>query len=251
MRDGFSIYDTHTHIGVARHSGRRFSADELLRSMDHAGVDRSMVIPFPVVEDYRAAHDEIGRAVREHPDRFSGAACLYPFVPEAEFRGEVKRCAEEFGFRALKFQPQYQALNPVSERSDFLFEAALENGLAVICHTGTGAPFALPSLYIMPARKFPELTIVLAHAGGSVYCLEAVVAAAVCPNIYVELSSLMPHHIAEVMAHVPSSRLMIGSDLPQSVDAEIGKILGMEIDAEAKRDILWRTGRRVFDGAGD
>ena len=251
MRDGFSIYDTHTHIGVARHSGRRFSADELLASMDRAGVDRSMAIPFPVVEDYRVAHDEIGRAVREHPDRFGGAACLYPFIAEAEFRAEVKRCAEEFGFRALKFQPQYQALNPVSDRSDFLFEAALENGMAVICHTGTGAPFALPSLYIMPARKFPELPIVLAHAGGSVYCLEAVVAAAVCPNIYVELSSLMPHHIAEVMAHVPASRLMIGSDLPQSVGAEIGKILGMEIGDEAKRAILWRTGRRVFDGTED
>lgn len=248
MRDGFRIYDTHTHIGAARHSGRRFSADELLASMDLAGVDRSMVIPFPVVEDYRATHDQIGRAVRRHPDRLSGAACLYPFVPEAEFRAEIKRCAEEFGFRALKFQPQYQALNPVSDRSDFLFEAALENRLAVICHTGTGAPFALPSLYIMPARKFPELPIVLAHAGGSVYCLEAVVAAALCPNIYVELSSLMPHHIADVMTQVPASRLMIGSDLPQSVEAEIGKILGMEIGAEEKRDILWRTGRRVFDG---
>jgi len=251
MRGGFSIYDTHTHIGVARHSGRRFSADELLASMDRAGVDRSMVIPFPVVEDYRAAHDEIGRAVRAHPDRFSGAACLYPFLPETEFRAEIKRCAEEFGFRALKFQPQYQALNPVSDRSDFLFEAALENRMAVICHTGTGAPFALPSLYIMPARKFPSLPIVLAHAGGSVYCLEAIVAAAVCPNIYVELSSLMPHHIAEVMAHVSPSRLMIGSDLPQSVDSEIGKILGLGIDDEAKRDILWRTGRRVFDRADD
>lgn len=249
MRDGFSIYDTHTHIGVARHSGRRFTAGELLASMDRAGVDRSMVIPFPVVEDYRAAHDEIGRAVRDHPDRLSGAACLYPFLPEAEFRAEVERCTQEFGFRALKLQPQYQALNPVSERSDFLFEAALENRLAVICHTGSGAPFALPSLYIMPARKFPGLPIVLAHAGGSVYCLEAVVAATVCPNIYVELSSLMPHHIGEVMTHVPASRLMIGSDLPQSVDTEIGKILGMEIDPEAKRDILWRTGRRVFDGA--
>ena len=81
MRDGFSIYDTHTHIGVARHSGRNLTAGQLLAAMDRTGVDRAVLIPFPVVEDYRASHDEIGRALRTHPDRFTGAACIYPFLP--------------------------------------------------------------------------------------------------------------------------------------------------------------------------
>jgi predicted TIM-barrel fold metal-dependent hydrolase len=250
MRDGFLIYDTHAHIGSARHSGRTFTADRMLASMDRAGVDRAVLIPFPVVEDHRAAHDEIGRAVRAHPDRFTGAACIYPFIPLTEFRDEVRRCAEELGFRAIKLQPQYQALNPISPRSDFFFETAREHRLAVICHTGTGAPYALPSLFIMPARRFPELTIVLAHAGGSVYSAEAIVAASVCENIYIELSSLMPHHIAEILQHVPSTRLMIGSDLPESLDAEISKIAGLNASLETKQDILWRTASRIFDGAG-
>jgi predicted TIM-barrel fold metal-dependent hydrolase len=248
MRDGFRIYDTHTHLGAARHSGRRCSAEEMLRWMDSAGVDRAVAIPFPVVEDHRAAHEEIARAVREHPGRLTGAACLYPFIPEMEFREEVSRCAEQFGFRALKLQPQYHGLNPISPRSEFFFETAHENGLAVICHTGTGAPHALPSLFILPARKYPSLRIVLGHAGGSVYVAEAIVAATVCPNIYIELSSLMPHHVAEVLAHVPSNRLMIGSDLPESAETEIGKILRLEISDEAKRDILWNTAREVFRG---
>ena len=247
MKDGFSIYDAHTHVGRARHSGRCFTGDQLLVSMDRFGIDRSLVIPFPVVDDHRAAHDEIAAAVRAHPDRLAGCACIYPFVPEEEFRSEVRRCAEELGFRALKLQPQYQPLNPISPRSDFLFETALQYGLPVVCHTGAGAPYALPSLFIMPARRFPDLPIVLAHAGGGIYSAEAIVAASVCPNIYVELSSLMPHHIAEVLAHVPTSRLMIGSDLPGSLDTEMSKILGLDIDADAKRDILWNTARRVFD----
>jgi len=248
VRDGLQIYDTHTHLGTARHSGRRSTADDMLRHMDGFGVDRSLLIPFPVVEDYRAAHDEIAAAVRAHPDRLAGAACLYPFVPEQEFRDEVRRCAEELGFRALKLQPQYQALNPLSARSDFLFDAALAYRLPVICHTGTGAPFALPSLFIFVARKFSELPIVLGHAGGSIYFAEAIVAATVCPNIYIELSSLMPHHVNEVLAHVPPARLMIGSDLPESLDAEMSKILGLDLPEAGKRDILWNTGRRLFDG---
>ena len=246
MRDGFRIYDTHAHLGEARHSGRRQPADAVLRSMDAAGIDRALLIPFPVVEDERAAHDGIAAAVRAHPDRFQGSACLNPFQPEREFRDELRRCADELGFRALKLQPQYQALNPVSPRSDFLFGAALEHKLTLVVHTGAGAPFALPSLYIMPARKFPELPIVLGHAGGGLYVLEAIVAASVCPNIYIELSSLMPHHMGELLAHVGPERLMIGTDLPESANVEIGKVLGLEVSDAARRQILWETAQRLF-----
>jgi len=246
VNSGFRVFDTHTHVGTARHSGRSLRYDQLLASMDRFGVDRSVVIPFPVVEDCRAAHDEIGRAVAAHPDRFVGAACIHPFIPEPEFRDEVRRCAQDLGFRALKLQPQYQALNPLSSHSEFFFETALENRLTAICHTGSGVPFALPSLYIWPARKFPDLPIILAHSGGSLFVSEAIVAASVCANIYLELSSLMPHHIAEVLAHVPSSRLMIGSDLPDSLETEMSKILTLETTREVKADILWHTAARLF-----
>jgi len=248
VRNGFQVYDTHTHIGRAQHSGAEFSADQMLRSMDAFGVDRSVLIPYPVVEDYRREHDLIGRAVAQHPDRFTGAICLSPFVPHTEFRAEVARCVETLGLRALKLQPQYQPLNPLSPRSDFFFETAVEHGLPIIAHTGSGVPFALPSLFIAPAKKFPELTIVLGHAGGPTYMLEAAVAAMTCENIYVELSSLMPHHIMGLLEHVPPSRLMAGSDLPASVSTELGKIFDLPISDEAKRAILWETGRRVFDG---
>lgn len=247
MRDGFRIFDAHTHLGTARHSGRRFTASRMLAWMDASGIDRALVIPFPVVEDYREAHDEIGAAVRAWPDRLAGAACLPPWqLSEREFHDEVRRTVERFGFRALKLQPQYHGLNPISPRSDFFFETALELGLTLVCHTGAGAPFALPSLFILPARRFPELRIVLAHSGGGIYSAEAIVAASVCPNIYLELSTLLPHQVAEVLAHIPAGRTMIGSDLPENAATEIGKILALDIAEEAKREILFNTAASLF-----
>ncbi len=246
MRRGFRVFDTHAHLGRARHSGRSAGAGDLLRAMDMAGVERTLLIPFPVVEDHRREHDEIGAALRDYPDRFVGAACLDPFVPEPVFRAEVRRCHEQYGFRALKFQPQYQGLNPVSERSDFLFQAALENNLVLICHTGAGAPFALPSLFIHPARRFPDLRIVLGHAGGGLYALEALVAAEVCPNIWVELSTVMPHTVLELLAHIGPDRLMAGSDLPENLTTEIDKILDLPIPGAAKSAILWDTPAQLF-----
>jgi hypothetical protein len=150
------------------------------------------------------------------------------------------------GFVAVKLQPQYQALNPLSPRAAFFFETALEHRMALIVHTGSGVPFSLPSLYVMPARKYPELRIILGHAGGSVYMLETIVAASVCPNVYIEISSLMPHHVAEILAHVPARRLMAGSDLPESAETEMHKALTMEISDADKRAILWETAYEVF-----
>jgi predicted TIM-barrel fold metal-dependent hydrolase len=221
----------------------------MLRHMDRLGIDRSVAIPFPVVDDWRAAHEEIGAAVRAHPDRLCGVACLDPFVAEPTFRDEVRRCREKYGFVALKLQPQYQGLNPFSRRSDFFFETALENQMAVICHTGSGLPFAAPSLVMMPARRYPELAVVVAHCGGGIFVHEAMLAAAFCSNVYLELSSLMPHHVLEVLAEVRASRLMIGSDLPESAGTEIGKILTLEVTAEEKREILWGAAARLFLGA--
>lgn len=250
MRGGFSLFDTHVHIGKARHSGRAQSAEDILRAMDAYGIDQSLAIPFPVVEDHRAAHDEIGAAIKSHSGRLLGAACIYPYIPEIEFRAEVRRCRETYGFQALKFQPQYQALNPLWASSDFLFETALENNMALIVHTGSGIPYSLPSMYILPAKKHPELKIVLAHCGGGgMFSGEAIVAAALCPNIYLELSSLMPNQILEVLQHIPSNRLMIGSDLPENLIIEFSKIEGLPVSDEAKRDILSETGRRVFNVA--
>ncbi len=239
MIGGQRIFDAHAHIGSALHSRRRVTAETLLAKMDDEGVDRALLIPYPVVADFRAEHDEIAAAVRQWPDRFCGAACMPHYDPA--FRDEIRRCAETLGLVALKLQPQYNALNPLSKRNDFFWEAAVENRLALVVHTGSGAPFALPSLYIDVARRFPEARIVLAHSGGSSYYLEAIVAAKTCPNIYLELSCLMPHHITEVLAHVAPERLMIGSDLPESIAIEIGKIVALRQPA-----ILWDTAQRVF-----
>jgi predicted TIM-barrel fold metal-dependent hydrolase len=249
MKSGFRIFDTHTHAGRARHSGRSCMPEQLLRNMDRHGVDRSLVIPFPVVEDYRAEHDLIGRAVKAHPDRLEGAACLYPLIERAQFEDEVRRCREQYGFAALKLQPQYHGLNPMSPLSDFFFETALANHMSVVCHTGAGLPFSSPCLLMAPARKFPDLTIVVAHSGGGIFVHEAMIAAMFCPNIVLELSTLMPHHVLEVLGQVGSDRLMIGSDLPENVETEIGKILSLDIPDDMKRNILSDTACRVFGGA--
>ena len=53
---------------------------------------------------------------------------------------------------------------------------------------------------------------------------------------------------SEMCIRDSTNRLMAGSDLPESIDAELGKILSMDIPREDKENILWRTARRLLDG---
>jgi hypothetical protein len=246
MRGGIPIFDTHTHLGTAAHSGREMHVEEMLRHMERAGVDRCVLIPWPIVACEGAAHDEIAEAVRRHPDRFVGAACLHPFQERTKFLDELRRAAEELGLRALKLQPQFQPLNPMNPRHDWYWEAALRYQLPVIVHTGNGAPLALPSLYIAAAKRFPELTFVIAHSGGTVYYPEAILAAQLCPNVLLDLSTLPGHNAADILRQVDSSRVMMGSDLPESTAAEIEKLFHLGLSEAQLKNVLHGTAERVF-----
>lgn len=110
MIRGFRVFNSHTHLGNARHSGRVMDAGTMLRHMDAGGIDRQLLIPFPVVADERAGHDLIAAAVRNDPDRFCGALCMDPFQPDQQLKDELRRGVEELGLRALKIQPQFFAI---------------------------------------------------------------------------------------------------------------------------------------------
>ena len=249
MRDGFRVFDALTHLPVPRNNAHRPAVDEILRDMDRAGVDRVVLVPLSPGDDCRSGHDVVGDIVLAYPDRFVGVACFSPALSLEEFAAEVRRCRETYGFRALKYVAQSQVLNPLSTRIEFLFDAAGENDLAVILQTGAGPPFSLPSLYMPAARQYPQLDIVLSQCGGGLLSGEAIVSALFCPNIYLELSTLPPQHIAEVLVNVPSARLMIGSDRLAAQDAEMSKILNLPVTDEDKQNILHATADRVF-GAG-
>lgn len=246
MIGSFRVFDSHTHLGRARHSGREMTAETMLRHMDQCGIDHQLLIPFPVMANEREEHDLIAAAVKSWPDRFTGALCPHPYQPDQQFRDEVRRGVEELGLRALKIQPQFSGLNPMGKRAEWVFGIANEYRLPVVFHTGSGAPFALPSLLIPVARLYPDLPIIVAHSGGSTYYLEAIVAARVCPNLLLDVSSLMPHHVVDVLKHVPASRVMAGSDLPESAAVELGKIIDLPISDADKQAILWDTPRRAF-----
>lgn len=241
------VVDAHCHLGGSLVSGVENGEDDLHAALVAHGVDAAMTMPHPHQgPEVGAAHDRIARLAERYPGVFHGMASLNPRLPEADYRREIARCVRDLGFRAIKLDPSVHALPPNHPRCEQTFALAREFGVPVLIHTGFGVPNALPALAIPPALAFPDVTVVLAHAGFAVFTPEAIVAAQVCPNIVLEPSWCASYQIAEMVRTVGAERVMYGSDHVSNIASELAKLQSLGLTDAQLAQILGGTARRVF-----
>ena len=145
-----------------------------------------------------------------------------------------------------QLDPSVAALPINHTRCEIVFASAREFGVPVIIHTGMGVPNALPALAIPPALRYPDVTVVLAHAGFAIFAAEAIVAAQVCPNIVLEPSWFASYQVAEMVRAVGAERVMFGSDHPSNVASELAKLRSIGLSDGQLGLVLGGTAKRVF-----
>jgi uncharacterized protein len=241
------IVDTHGHLGPSpTGSSGETTEEEILAAMADQGVAATLVMHQSLQPDERAVHDRIARFVAVAPGRIFGMASISPLWEEGAYYAEARRCVRDLGFKALKLHPGSYNTAPTQPRAEKCFRAAAELGVPLIVHTGLGAPPALPSLIIPRARQFPDLPIVLAHAGFVAYADEALVAAQECPNVYLEPSWCQYYQARRMVAAIGSARMLMGSDHPPNLAVELAKWRATGIGEEDLATVLGRTPRRLF-----
>jgi len=242
-----TIVDVHCHLGRSVVSGVEIDEGTLLATMAKNSVGVAMTMPQPHQGlDVAPVHDRIARAAEAHPGVIYGMANLSPRLDEAEYRAEAERCVRGFGFRAIKLDPSVSALPINHPRCEIVFATAREFGVPVIIHTGLGVPNALPALAIPPALRYPDVTVVLAHAGFATYADEAIVAAQVCPNIVLEPSWCASYQVAAMVRAIGAARIMFGSDHPSNVASELAKLRSIDLSGDELWHVLVGNAERVF-----
>jgi predicted TIM-barrel fold metal-dependent hydrolase len=173
------------------------SGEKLIETMDAAGVDISCVFTVDgglATGEPKVPIEEQNRLVAEAAKRYPGR--LIPFFAIDPRRpGAVEmfaRAVEEWGMRGLKFHPT-SGYFPYDQVCYPLYEKCLEYGVPVIIHAGgINAPlktrYALPVYIDDVAADFPELAIIMAHAGQAMWW-EALHVAIMKPNIYFDISA--------------------------------------------------------------
>ena len=241
------IIDSHCHLGVSKLSGRTITDTNLLDVMNRNAIDLALVMPHAVTVDPFQAHEDVADLCQRFPNRFCGIANFSPLLDEDNYRKAVTTFVRSNGFVAVKLNPMQHLASPLMSNADKVFDTAADLGVPVIVHTGLGVPWSLPSLCIPQARRHPDLPIVLAHAGYSVYTAEAYVAASECENIYLEPSWCAIHDLKWLLQKIGSGRILFGTDQPDNVPVELAKYRALELDNTNWSNCMWRTAQKVFN----
>ncbi len=240
------LIDAHAHLGDCSVFDLEITEEQLLAALDKHHVDAAIVQPFPGAGNASAVHDRIAELARNHPGRIFGLASISPHLPREQYTAEIERCVRDLGFIGVKLHTFGHAVNPGSKDAQTVYEVALGLDVPVMAHTGTGVPFALPSLFIPVARSHPQLRLVLAHAGFGIYTPEAAVVARECPNVYLETSWCAPQAIRLLIRTLKPGRVMFGSDLPINLGVELAKVEAVAPEPAQREAFLASAAAVVF-----
>lgn len=228
------------------------------RHLDAEGVDAAVLVNYvsPDVMGYLPeANDWVVKYAAGRPRLVPMGSAHPKNTPNV--RSEVERILD-LGVRALKVHAAHQLVYPNDEKIRPLFEVASERKVPVTIHTGTSVfpraknRFTDPIFVDDVAVDFPDVTILLAHAGRPLWYESAHFLARRHANVFLEVSGIPPKRLLDVLPRLPDMdhKVVWGSDWPsmgvKSMRANVEQFLALPLSDAAKGRILWETGARIF-----
>jgi len=199
------------------------SVDELLRAMDAAGVEKSVLLGWywERPETCAAQNRFYAECVRAHPARLAAFATVHP-AAGAEALTEVWRARGDGLIGLGELSPHSQHVAPEDETWGEILELAGELGLPVNLHVSLPAGRPYPGRVDTPledflalAQRHPRTKFILAHWGGG---LAADAGRPRLDNIWYDTAASPLLHGPEIwreaVAVAGADRVLFGSDFP-------------------------------------
>lgn len=237
------------------------SADEVIASMDEAGVDISVIlnIGWTTHELCVETNDYILESVARYPQRLIGFCGVQPRSIDAAI-AEIERCAREGAKGIGELRPDTQlfdladqiAMKPLVEVLKKYNLILLTHASEPVGHNYPGKGIVTPDMLYPFIADFPDLTIVCAHWGGGLpfYALMPEVKKAMS-NVFFDTAAspflYNPQVYGQVAQLVGVDKILFGSDYPLLTQSRmIKEIRSLDIPEETKNLILSGNARRLF-----
>jgi hypothetical protein len=245
-RVSMDIVDAHMHLGKDVVFNIDYSEADLLQAMGANGIAAALVQPQPGASDPVEQHERVAAMAKAHPGKVYGIASFNPFIDEKTYVKQIDWAIKTLGFKGIKIHTNGHCISPTHPAARKVFRLASELGVVVMIHTGAGIPNSVPSLCIPAAREYPDLPIILAHAGGGILGMDAIVAANECRNVYLECSWTTSFELKGMVDSVGAEKIMFGSDILENVSCELHKFRSVGISDGQLEWCLGKTARKVF-----
>lgn len=237
------------------------TADELIESMDRAGVDISVIVNlgWTTHELCVETNDYILESIARFPKRLVGFAAVQP-LSGAAAAAEIERCARGDIKGVGELRPDVQGFELAQETvMRPVAEALLRHRMMLLTHTSEPVGHSYPGKGSVTPDKvypflmnFPELTTVCAHWGGGLpfYALMPEVKRAM-KNVYFDTAAspfLYSSRIySQAVQLVGADKILFGSDWPLLTQNRlIQEINSAELPQEARELILQGNARRLL-----
>ncbi len=245
----------------SRKDARLATAEELIASMDKAGIDISVIvnIGWTTHELCVETNDYILESVARYPDRLIGFCTVQPNSSQAAI-AEIERCARA-GIRGVgEMRPDMQLFDLGDEEIMAPFiETLKKHNLILLTHTsepvghdypGKGA--ITPDVLYPFITSFPDLTIVCAHWGGGLpfYALMPEVKQAMS-NVFFDTAASPflydPQVYNQVIQLVGADKVLFGSDYPLLAQSRLlNEVRSLDLPEETRDLILSGNARRLL-----
>jgi len=242
------IIDAHVHLGRWRHPGflgLSTDLEQVVTRLRADGVDGVALTTSD--EGDNAALLAASRALPlthwlflwARPD---GAAALEALLDDAGAGAA----------QGLKLHPSLERVNLDDPRWDPIFELAHRRGLRLMIHTGRWQQAAGYGLALDRAGQWPDVQLILSHAGGDTpqLCTDAAdaVARRKLDNVAFDMAGVREHWaLVQAMKRAGHRRYLMGSDFPLAPPAMyIAQVRAMPISDDWKADLLGGNALRIL-----
>jgi predicted TIM-barrel fold metal-dependent hydrolase len=237
------------------------TAEELIASMDRAGVDVSVIlnIGWTTHELCMETNDYILESIARYPKRLIGFCSIQPQSTQAAL-DEIERCVKG-GIRGVgEMRPDIQLFDPGDESVMKPFVDMLKKHKMIMLthasepvgHDYPGKGSATPEILYPFISDCPDLNIVLAHWGGGLpfYALMPEVKRAL-GRVYFDTAASPFLYSSGVYRQVSqlvgSDKVLFGSDYPLlEQERLIKEIDSLELNDEVKSQILSGNARKLL-----
>ena len=238
--------------------------DQYLVKMDHAGIERSLLIAvragdIRVPESFEIPYSRVYEICQEHPARFSGLAGIDPFRGMTGLK-DLEEAVNDMGFVGAHLYPHWCELPPDHAKYYPYYAKCCELDIPIMMQVGHNLIYSrnrrLPSvgkpIYLdQVAIDFPELKLIGIHIG--IPWTEEMIS--MCwkhENVFTAGDAYAPKYWPESFVHYANSygknKVMFGTDWPV-IDPirAVKEVEDLGFREEAKKLIMRDNALKVFN----
>ena len=260
-RDEYIKVDPCFSLLYSQPKARIATAEELIASMDEAGIDLSVVLNAGWVSHELCVktNDYILDSVSRYPKRLVGFCSVQPRAGDAAI-AELERCAKAGAKGIGELRSDVQGFD-LADRTIMkpLVDAALKHDLIFVSHSSEplgheypGKGSITPDILYSFITAFPNLKLVCAHWGGGLpfYALMPEVAEALT-NVFFDTAATVflykPEIFEQMSRIIGSDKVLFGTDYPlMHQNRVIAQIQSSQLPEEDKARILGANAQKLL-----